>query len=320
MPPPIVPAPTTAARLMSAVGVSFGTSGTFAASRSAKNRCRSAFDSVETTQSANSSRSRSEPSSNGSGQAGFDGVDRRRTARARRGGRFERRAHRARTPSRPPRRCVGVDRDVARLAELAGRRARLGERDRAGQQIAVDDRVDDAGGLALSARATGLPSVHIVERQLRRRTSRGSRCVPPAPGMMPSSTSGCPSFASARRDAVVAGHRQLEAAAERVAVNRGDERLGRVLERFSSACVPAERSSDCSRVFSVLKTLMSAPATNVVPGADQHDGVGGRIGDGRARPPASIASHTPGRARSPAGCRWSGRRRGPRCRNERNQA
>ena len=66
MPPPIVPAPTTAARLMSFAGVSFGTSGTFATSRSAKNRWRSAFDSVETTQSANSSRSRTDPSSNGS--------------------------------------------------------------------------------------------------------------------------------------------------------------------------------------------------------------------------------------------------------------
>ena len=66
MPPPMVPAPTTAARLMSLTGVSLGTSGTLAASRSAKKRCRSAFDSVDTTQSANSSRSRSDPASNAS--------------------------------------------------------------------------------------------------------------------------------------------------------------------------------------------------------------------------------------------------------------
>ncbi len=83
MPPPIVPAPTTAARLMSLAGVSFGTSGTLAASRSAKNRWRSAFDSVETTQSANSSRSRSDPASKQRSQAGLDGVDGRRTAPAR---------------------------------------------------------------------------------------------------------------------------------------------------------------------------------------------------------------------------------------------
>ena len=49
--------------------------------------------------------------------------------------------------------------------------------------------------------------------------------------MMPSSTSGWPTFASWRRDAVVAGLRDFEAAAERVAVNRRDERLGDVFER-----------------------------------------------------------------------------------------
>ena len=65
MPPPIVPAPTTAARAIGFTGVPFGTSGTLATSRSAKNRWRSDFDSVETTQPANSSRSRTEPASNG---------------------------------------------------------------------------------------------------------------------------------------------------------------------------------------------------------------------------------------------------------------
>ncbi len=64
IPPPMVPAPTTAARVMSLAGVSFGTPGTFAASRSAKNRWRSAFDSVETTHPAKSSRSRIDPASN----------------------------------------------------------------------------------------------------------------------------------------------------------------------------------------------------------------------------------------------------------------
>ncbi len=41
--------------------------------------------------------------------------------------------------------------------------------------------------------------------------------------------------------------------------------------RLSRACVFCERSSDCSRVFSVPKILMSAPATNVEPGANQHN-------------------------------------------------
>ena len=66
MPPPMVPAPITAARSIFVTGVSFGTSGTFAASRSAKNMCTSARDSCEVTQSANSSRSRAEPASKSS--------------------------------------------------------------------------------------------------------------------------------------------------------------------------------------------------------------------------------------------------------------
>jgi hypothetical protein len=61
MPPPIVPAPTTAARRISTTGAAFESPGTFAASRSAKKRWRSAFDSVESRQSTNSSRSRAEP-------------------------------------------------------------------------------------------------------------------------------------------------------------------------------------------------------------------------------------------------------------------
>ena len=66
MPPPMVPAPITAARAIVVTGVSFGTSGTFAASRSAKNMCTSARDSCEVTQSAKSSRSRAEPRSKSS--------------------------------------------------------------------------------------------------------------------------------------------------------------------------------------------------------------------------------------------------------------
>ena len=114
MPPPIVPAPTTAARLMSAAGVSFGTSGTLAASRSAKNRCRSAFDSVETTHSAKISRSRRDPSSKRQRQRRLDGVDggERRADALRR---LRARAHR-RDASRPACDCLGSDGDLAGLA------------------------------------------------------------------------------------------------------------------------------------------------------------------------------------------------------------
>src|SRR6266705_1045311 len=65
MPPPMVPAPMTAALLISRVGVSAGTSGILAASRSAKKKYRCAFDSDELSSSTNSSRSRLSPCSNG---------------------------------------------------------------------------------------------------------------------------------------------------------------------------------------------------------------------------------------------------------------
>ena len=66
-------------------------------------------------------------------------------------------------------------------------------------------------------------------------------------------------------DAVVARHRELEAAAERVAVNRGDERLAGVFELLQARVHRLRSLEDCSRVFSCLKMLMSAPAMNVVP-------------------------------------------------------
>src|SRR5436190_1103056 len=142
MPPPIVPAPTTAARLMSLAGVSLGTSGTFATSRSAKNRWRSALDSVDTTQSANNSRSRVDPSSKGC----------RRPA------------------SMAPTAAYGAICPFASLASAA----------RAG---------DD------SQQHFGLPDARIC------------RCNPEVTRLS-----------------------DFEAAAERVAVNRGDQRLGRVLD------------------------------------------------------------------------------------------
>jgi hypothetical protein len=65
MPPPIVPAPITAAALTGRVGVSSGTSGILAAARSAKNAWRSDADSVERNSSSNSVRSTIMPSSKG---------------------------------------------------------------------------------------------------------------------------------------------------------------------------------------------------------------------------------------------------------------
>ena len=64
-------------------------------------------------------------------------------------------------------------------------------------------------------------------------TRRVRRWVPPAPGSSPSRTSGSPSSGTfgAGEEAEVAGERKLEPAAERVAVDRGDGRLGQLGER-----------------------------------------------------------------------------------------
>ena len=61
--------------------------------------------------------------------------------------------------------------------------------------------------------------------------SRGRRCVPPAPGMMPSVTSGKREARGRRGDAVVTGQRDLESAAHHRAVHGGDHRK---FERFEA--------------------------------------------------------------------------------------
>ena len=61
-------------------------------------------------------------------------------------------------------------------------------------------------------------------------TSRGSRCVPSAPGMMPRFTSGWPRRASGAATRKWPGHGHLEPAAERRPVNCHDDRLREVLD------------------------------------------------------------------------------------------
>ena len=122
--------------------------------------------------------------------------------------------------------------------------------------------------------------------------------------MMPSSTSGWPTLALGGGDAVVTRHGDFEPAAERVAVNRGDERLGGVLERFQERVqrLPTVRAT-CSRVFNCLKTLMSAPAMNVVPAPIRT--IASTAASPQARSTASpiALGHAGAQARSPAGCR-----------------
>jgi len=94
-------------------------------------------------------------------------------------------------------------------------------------------RVDQAQGLRL---------VHPERRAFRhhsiafaRPTARPNRCVPPVPGSTPSDTSGSPSFPAFRaRDPQIASERDLQPAADAMAVDRRDHQLGRLLQ-------PAER-------------------------------------------------------------------------------
>ncbi len=80
----------------------------------------------------------------------------------------------------------------------------------------------------------------------RRPTTRASRCVPPAPGMMPSRTSVQPDLGAVGGDAQVAGERQLQPAAERGAVDRRDRPAAGTPRPRSSSRLSASRKPQVS--------------------------------------------------------------------------
>ena len=86
-----------------------------------------------------------------------------------------------------------------------------------------DDAVDEPELVGASSAPIGSP-IRFISSALFSPTSRGRRCVPPKPGMIPSLISGWPKSAELRGEAHVAGHRELAAAAEREAVDRRDRR------------------------------------------------------------------------------------------------
>ena len=106
-----------------------------------------------------------------------------------------------------------------RTRELAGPRVRLVVH-RRGRHDPVDQ-ADRSASSALTKRPVKMRSLALLGP-----TRRVSRCVPPAPGMTPSRISGCPRLRVVPRDPEVRAERQLAAAAERVAGDRGDDRLG----------------------------------------------------------------------------------------------
>ena len=295
MPPPIVPAPTTAARLISVrrrVLRDVGHLGDLAlGEEQMAQRLRFGRDDAVGEQLALAHRALRR---SGSVSAGFDRVD---------GG--ERRAHAlarsssaTRASPRTPRgRAFTPSAAIGDVARPCGSRAPPPSPSRTRSRRAADRRRRCRSMMPAASAfgaGTGLPSVHISSASFAPHR-RGSRCVPPAPGMMPSSTSGWPTFASLRRDAEVAGLRDLEAAAERVAVNRGDERLGRRPPGASAAraCPPIAPASR-SRVFSSVEDLDVGAGDERRAGADEHDRLGRRIGDARARPPRRSRPRPPG--------------------------
>ena len=68
--------------------------------------------------------------------------------------------------------------------------------------------------------------------------------VPPQPGVMPTSTSGIPQTARSRRNHEVAGHRDLEPAADSEAVDRGDRDLVELLEGVGHRLVDVDSAHD----------------------------------------------------------------------------
>ena len=87
-------------------------------------------------------------------------------------------------------------------------------------------------GPAVAPRSASIGSpIRFISSALASPTSRGSRWVPPKPGMIPRLISGWPKRGRLGGDPEVAGHRQLAAAAEGDRVDRGDRDGGRLLHR-----------------------------------------------------------------------------------------
>ena len=270
----MVPAPTTAARAIARVGVSLGTSGILPASRSAKNRWRIAFDSIDRTQSANSSISRREPAVEVHGEARLDGVHR-----------GERRASAARRPGeRGANGLAGGDArgaiadlvlEIAGAAALPRRGTRAREGDGAVQQIAVDHGVDDArlpgpgGGdrLALGAHLERERRPAQARQPLRAAGARND----------PEVHLGLAHVGGGDSHAVMTGHGELEAAAERMTVNGGNERLAGVFEPFQPRVHRLRSFEGLLARLQLLEDVDVRAGDERRARADQDDRVRGRI-------------------------------------------
>ena len=129
----------------------------------------------------------------------------------------------------------------------------LGKGDGRRHHVAVGHLVDQPRGGALLGVDEGCRVV-ISCRACSTPMARGRRCVPPAPGMMPSLISGRPSWrTSLARHAVVAAERQLQPAAERGAIDGRHHRLA------AAASILSISGGRNGSFISALNSVMSAP-------------------------------------------------------------
>ena len=190
MPPPMVPAPITATLSTLRTGVSAGTSGILEAARSPKNAWRIAFDSSDWMSSMKISRSRRMPSSKGivtaasTASTHFSGA----------ASPFEAAATALRAASKCAR-ASGSSIFTSRIS-FAGLPATCRAK-RTAPSTMSPSTISWMSAVPLSLPAgTGVPVV-IMFNAASTPTARGRRCVPPAPGISPSFTSGSASGASA---------------------------------------------------------------------------------------------------------------------------
>ena len=227
MPPPIVPAPTIATLAIGRAAVCGGSPAILPDARSAKKRWMSAFACSVSTHSKNSARSRSQPSSNGSDAAASI------ASTALNGATWWRRifaascradANSAAFSSAVPRfsersrvlRTRVVTRNVAR------------EADRPFDEIALDDAIDQAGGVRVTRLERLSGHAHVQGFLDADETRQPLRAL--GAWNDPEVDLGLADERVRHGDTEVAGHGDLETAAERRAVNRHDHGLAAVLD------------------------------------------------------------------------------------------
>ena len=191
MPPPMVPAPMTAARRTGRVGVSSGTSAILEAARSAKKAWRSALDSVVPRRARKRSRSTRSPSSNGREAAAASASTHLSGA----GYPFDTAATAPRATARNPS-ALGWRTGRSRSRGSGRRVAIVSAKAAAFSTRSPSTSASKSRVPASCAAGTVVPET-IMLSAVSRPTARGRRWVPPAPGRSPSFTSGNATWAPA---------------------------------------------------------------------------------------------------------------------------